>query len=70
VEPPLVQLAQLALLGRLVLPLALLRLSELLEALLVPLLCQLERLVRLPLWVGLKQEQQAQVIDVISRVQA
>jgi hypothetical protein len=26
--------------------------------------------VRLPLWVGLNQEQQAQVIDVISRVQA
>jgi dTDP-4-amino-4,6-dideoxygalactose transaminase len=31
---------------------------------------QSERLVRLPLWVGLNQEQQAQVIDVISRVQA
>jgi hypothetical protein len=48
-EPLRVQLARLELLERSVLPLALLRPLELLEALLVPLQCPLERLVRLPL---------------------
>jgi hypothetical protein len=45
--PLLVQLARLGLLGRLVLPLALLRLLALLEELLVPLLCPLKHLVLL-----------------------
>jgi hypothetical protein len=46
-EPLRVQLARLELLERSVLPLALLRPLELLEALLVPLRCPLERLVPL-----------------------
>jgi hypothetical protein len=46
-EPLLVQLARLGLLGRLVLPLALLRPLVLLVVLLGPSLCPLERLVRL-----------------------
>jgi hypothetical protein len=46
-EPLLVQLARLGLLGRWVLPLELLRPLVLLVALLVPLRCPLERLVLL-----------------------
>jgi hypothetical protein len=48
-EPLRVQLARLGLLGRLVMPLALLLPLVLLEELLGPLLCPLERLVHLPL---------------------
>jgi hypothetical protein len=46
-EPLRVQLARLELLERSVLPLALLRPQELLAVLLGPLLCPLERLLRL-----------------------